>query len=1235
MRPILTVFSLLGLLWAGSLLALTLHRARARLGLAPLAIYLGGLVAILQMPGLGMLDVQVLGIQFRLASHVILPTILLSLLAVYIVDGTVQARPVIQAMILVAFLLYVLQIYMPIFHALSSGSILNSSQEVYPLRVLASSTLSLLVDVTLLVILYQAISNLRRQFPSSFAGELALWGALTADALLSTSLNIAGTPQWGQALLNDWIAKSLAALALYPLSYLYIKVIAPSLPNTAATTPRPTLDMFTTQVELEARMRLQYGLLHTLSQINQLIMKASDAQSLLEQACAWLASGHDLQIVWVGLRKDDDSQLVLAAHAGSRVGELNLASWLLEEGTPDQTPWSQALRQGQAVIEPDLKQSNHLPTWATPAIQAGIQALAAFPMRYHQKTLGLLCLMSTLPDAFNKPQEVQLFQELADDLAFACTSLEARQRQILLESSAENMRDGMLIMGQSGNILYANPALSALLGYSTEEMLHQHIFNFVSREQAKLFSRKLIPALRSEGKFTAELEITNRMERLVCISVRAILTRDEKTGNKYIVLSTHEITERRAYEKRLLTLNRLTNDLVQIHDVQALWQTIVKVCQELFAADAVAIYLTGENLAGADLVYSQNLSETSTQALPTELGQLPDLQALNTGQILAIEDISSNHHDQGQRETLRTLGLRSILAIPMAFQGKMLGVTAMYFKNPRSFSEDEKQFGRTVTQTLAIALQNASLYQSEHNQRQLAEALVQAGTTLNSSLDLNDVLNQILEQTIQVIACQSVNLMLVEGESVRVVRHLDHRDPLEAKRAVTGLEMPLNMPTLQHMLQTGQPLLIADTSSSELWQNVGQTSWIRSYAAAPLQVREQIIGFLNINSDQSNFFTEETTRSLLAFATTAATAIQNARLYRDLQTHNVELEERVQERTAELRATKDKIERILLSVPDAVFLLDKNHHLIQANPAGENLLVMASDEKIELFSEEFLKQLSNGKAPAEKGILEIKGNAYQALASQLPGEEQKHELVVVFRDVTRFQELDRMKTQFVSDVSHELRTPLTNQTIYLDLLKNTQDPERKQKYLDILERETSRLTDLIEDLLMISRLEADRVQINPEPADLNTLVQDLVNDRLSLAQKRRLDLIFQPRADLPPILTDPRLLIQVISNLLTNALNYTPSGGVIQLRTSLQEMEGTSWQIVTIGDNGYGIQPEEKLRIFERFYRGSASKLSEAPGTGLGLAISKEILQRLGGKVTLTSEPGKGSTFTVWVKAVL
>jgi two-component system phosphate regulon sensor histidine kinase PhoR len=1228
MRPILTILSLLGLLWVGGLLALTLHRARSRLGLAPLAIYLGGLVAILQMPGLGLLNVEIIGIQFRLASHVILPTILLGLLVVYVVDGTIQARPILEAIILVALLLGILQIYAPIFHALSGEPSLSSLQEVYPLRLLAASTFTLVVDVILLVILYQAISNLRRHFPSIFAGELALWGTLSVDALLFTSINFAGTPQWGQALWSDWAAKSLAALAFSPLVYSYIKLIAPTLPDTAATTPRPTLDLFNTQVELEARMRLQYGLLYTLSQINQFIMKATHAQSLLEQACTWLAAGRDLQLVWVGLRQEGNPNLALAAKAGSRARSINLTGWLDTASATDAPTWLQAFKQGRAVVEPDLSEPGHPSAWRTSIWQAGIRALAAFPMRYHQKTIGVLCLMSTHLEAFNNPQEVHLFQELADDLAFALISLEARQRQTLLESSAENLRDGMLIMSRRGVILYVNPAMADMLGYSVGEMLNQNILNFISREQTGQFAPELISRLCSEGKFTADLEFTNRQGRMICISVRAILSLDERTGVEHIVLSGHEITERRAYEKRLLTLNRLTNDIVQIHDIQTLWQTIVQVCQELFIADAVAIFLCGTNSEDANLVYSQNLPGNNSQ-------RLPNLRTLARGEILAIDGTINSLIDPDFRESMNALGFHSILAIPMLFQEKMLGVTVMYYKNTRSFSDDEKQFGRTVTQTLAIALQNASLYQSEHNQRQLAEALVQAGITLNSSLDLNEVLNQILEQTIQVVACQSVNLMLVEGESVRVVRHLDHRDPMEIKRAVTGLEMPLSLPTLQQMLETGQPLLIANTSQSALWKDIGQTSWIRSYAAAPLQVRGQVIGFLNINSDQPDFFTEETTHSLVAFATTASTAIQNARLYRDLQAHNVELEERVQGRTAELRAAKDKIERILLSVPDAVFVLDDSHHVIQANPAGEYLFVMASEEKIELFSKDFLEKLSNGNIPAEKGILEIGGNAYQALASPLPGTDESQELVVVFRDVTRFQELDRMKTQFVSDVSHELRTPLTNQTIYLDLLKNTEDLTRRQKYLDILERETSRLTDLIEDLLMISRLEADRVQIKLEPVDLNTLMQDLVYDRLSLAQKRRLELTFQPGTDLPPLLTDPRLLIQVISNLLTNALNYTQAGGAIQLRTSMQGTETTCWQTVTIEDSGYGIRPEEMQRIFERFFRGSASKLSDAPGTGLGLAISKEIMQRMGGKITLTSEPAQGSSFTVWVKAVL
>jgi signal transduction histidine kinase len=559
----------------------------------------------------------------------------------------------------------------------------------------------------------------------------------------------------------------------------------------------------------------------------------------------------------------------------------------------------------------------------------------------------------------------------------------------------------------------------------------------------------------------------------------------------------------------------------------------------------------------------------------------------------------------------------------------------MYYPEPHRFQEQEVQLGLTLAYTLAIAIQNARLYQSEHSQRQLAEALSQAAFSLNRSLNLDEVLDQILEQTRRVAACNSVNIMLVEGKAAYVARRRGYESHPEHVRTMDALVFPLNSPTLQHMLTNGQPVLVQDTARDPLWSALEGAEWVKSYASAPLQIGEQVLGFLNVDSDLAGFFSEETTRRLQAFAAHAAIAIQNARLYQQLQQYNIELRERVLERTAELQAAKERIEGILASVPDAVFVLDDLNQLIQANQAGEVLLSQAIEQDLDLFAAEFLAQLAGGLLPSEKAVVEVKGRAYQALASRLPIDPLKSGLVIVFRDVTRFRELDQMKTQFVSDVSHELRTPLTNLTLYLDLLSAVEDAAKRQSYLDTLRRETGRLTHLIEDLLTISRLEAGRLRVNTRPMNVNVLVTDLAQDRAYMASGKELTLLHETMSDIPMALADSLLLNQCISNLLTNAINYTPPGGTIRLQTSLGQSDGSSWVIIHVADTGVGILPEEREHIFERFYRGSASRNTGASGTGLGLAISKEILDRMNAKITVESEPGKGSTFTIWLPAVL
>jgi signal transduction histidine kinase len=223
---------------------------------------------------------------------------------------------------------------------------------------------------------------------------------------------------------------------------------------------------------------------------------------------------------------------------------------------------------------------------------------------------------------------------------------------------------------------------------------------------------------------------------------------------------------------------------------------------------------------------------------------------------------------------------------------------------------------------------------------------------------------------------------------------------------------------------------------------------------------------------------------------------------------------------------------------------------------------------------------------------------------------------------------EKLKTQFVSDVSHELRTPLSNIRLYLDLLADG-PTERYERYLETLSRETDRLVALIEDLLTISRLDTGSVILNIRALDLNELALALVEDRQQLFREKEINLQVDLDEDLPDVAADERMISQVLGNLMTNAMHYTPSGGSVRISTIGPGMEGVSYATLIVEDTGLGIPEDEQDRIFERFYRGTASREVGSPGTGLGLAICKEILTQHGGTIRFNSQLNEGTQFTI------
>ena len=363
----------------------------------------------------------------------------------------------------------------------------------------------------------------------------------------------------------------------------------------------------------------------------------------------------------------------------------------------------------------------------------------------------------------------------------------------------------------------------------------------------------------------------------------------------------------------------------------------------------------------------------------------------------------------------------------------------------------------------------------------------------------------------------------------------------------------------------------------------------------------------------------------------------------------LDISERVQLEAA-LRAERDRLDAILTSVGDAVLVAAADGTIEYVNPAWERMTgytaaealgntprIHKSGEQSDKIYADLWRTILAGETWHGEMINRRKdGSHYDAALTVTPIIDATGTVinfVGVQYDISALKELDRLKSQFVSDVSHELRTPLTNILLYLDLLAATDDRQKTARYLATLARESDRLAHLVDDLLSLSRLESGSTPFEPAPVNMNRLLGSLAGDRLSLARSQGVEIKLNCQKRVPSAMGDERLLAQVFTNLFTNAMHYTQAGGTITLGTRLDHRDGVDWLVASVEDTGLGIPLDEQPMIFRRFFRGLASETTGAPGTGLGLAICKQIVDRHGGRITVESEgvPGRGTRFTLWL----
>lgn len=337
----------------------------------------------------------------------------------------------------------------------------------------------------------------------------------------------------------------------------------------------------------------------------------------------------------------------------------------------------------------------------------------------------------------------------------------------------------------------------------------------------------------------------------------------------------------------------------------------------------------------------------------------------------------------------------------------------------------------------------------------------------------------------------------------------------------------------------------------------------------------------------------------------------------------------------EVENERTKLDALFLHMTDGVVAFNRNGSVIHSNPAAEEMLA----RKIPIGGDVDYQELFGSITPlsevltAQQDCLEAdmtQGElSFHLLFASFSREEQAG-LLVVIHDVTQQMKTEELRREFVANVSHELRTPLTNIRSYAETLADTMDlpQEMQQNFLQVILNESDRMAHIVQDLLTLSRFDSSRGDMTFTFFSFEVALRDLYQAVRLEAQRHGHELELVTEERLPEIRADRERILQVMMNVVSNSIKYTPDGGHIVIASGA--MKNGVW--VEVSDNGIGIPAADRERIFERFYRVDKARSRESGGTGLGLSIAKEIVDRHEGSLSLVDREGPGTTVRLELK---
>ena len=674
-------------------------------------------------------------------------------------------------------------------------------------------------------------------------------------------------------------------------------------------------------------------------------------------------------------------------------------------------------------------------------------------------------------------------------------------------------------------------------------------------------------------------------------------------------------------------LYKVSRELVSAIDLRTVLQRILFQSLKNVGGERASIVVMDDNGKSVDsaIVYGRKIHNNTTQQLRETIERGLAGWVVRNRKPAWVPDTSRD--DRWLRrpdDALDRSGPKAALCVPLMARDKLVGVLTLVHPEPGAYNQEHFNLMQAIADLSGVAVLNARLYAESQRQARVMTALAASAAAINASLRMDDVLQRILNQTIQALEVETVALALVEVNWDLIF----HAATGEHKETIIGKRIPAGQGIVGWVVHEGEGVVIPEVHADKRFVPSEQFEGLeaKAMAVAPIYAQERVIGVLQAINPRSGAFDPDALLVLAGIGNLAGSTIQHAQLFERLQAAHKRYRE----------IFDDSVDPILVTGWDGKIHEANRQAAVISGYTSRQLQGMTIDSLHEPVRGEKIigmDNLKSGETLSYEAVLKTKTG--EKIPVQLHVRrvmvEDAESLQWLMRDISERKTLDLMREDLASMIYHDLRSPLANIVSSLDVLDalfTGKDNETIESVVTIARRSTDRIQRLVSSLLDLNRLESGQAIVSQQAVTLTMLAEEAVDTVRPMTDSRHQTLGVQFPENLPQVWVDVDMIRRVLINLMENASKFSLPEDKIELGA---KRDG-EWVQVWVADNGPGIPFADQDRIFDKFTR---LKGENGPsGLGIGLAFCRLAVQGHGGRVWVDSKPSQGSKFLLTLPVV-